>query len=154
LENQPMVIDGKDCLLESVKLEERMVTVEPGKWAIAKCLVVRTRTAPAVENPSGLAIATIAGQNWSGQEQIVHAEAGKVASVFWPMDPKGIASIRGVQMRSLRRFKDNAVARGYHIRYERIGSPDANDERPRQVLPPPPARAGNSGDASRGVSNP
>jgi hypothetical protein len=154
LENQSMIIDGKDCLLESVKLEDRMVTVEPGKWAMAKCLVVRTRTAPAIDNPSGLAIATIAGQNWSGQEQIVHAEAGKVASVFWPMDAKGIASIRAIQIRSLKRFKDNAVARGYHIRYERIGSPDANDERPRQVLPPAPTRSVNSGNPSRSASNP
>ena len=154
LENQPMIIDGKECLLESVKLEDRMVTVEPGKWAMATCLVVRTRTAPVIDNPSGLAIATIDGQNWSSQEQIVHAEAGKVASVFWPIDAKGIASIKAIQIRSLKRFKDNAVTRGYHIRYERIGSPDANDERPRQVLPSPAARSGNSGNAPRSVSNP
>jgi hypothetical protein len=54
----------------------------------------------------------------------------------------------------LKKFKDNAVARGYHIRYERIGSPDANDERPRQVLPPAPTRAGNYDNSSRSVSNP
>ena len=137
LANKPMILDGKNCLLESVKSEEREVMIEPGKVAKRKCLVVRMR-APIPElgaQPLGLGLASLDGFPIEGEEQIVNAEVGRVASVFWPIDDKKLMAIKKIQFRSLKKFKDEATSRGYFMHLDRLGSPDPNDERPRQTLP-------------------
>jgi len=137
LANKPMIVDGKNCLLESVKSEEREVMIEPGKVAKRKCLVVRVR-GPIPEmgtQPLGLALASIDGFSIEGEEQIVNSEVGRVASVFWPIDDKKLMAIKKIQFRSLKKFKDEAMSRGYFMNLDRLGSPDPNDERPRQTLP-------------------
>jgi hypothetical protein len=85
--------------------------------------------------PLGLALASIDGFSIEGEEQIVNSEVGRVASVFWPIDDKKLMAIKKIQFRSLKKFKDEAMSRGYFMNLDRLGSPDPNDERPRQTLP-------------------
>lgn len=166
LANKTVSLDGKSCLLESVKVEERQVMIEPGKVAKRKCLVVRMKS-PIPDlgaQPLGLGMASIDGFPIEGEEQIVNPEVGRVASVFWPVDEKNLMAIKKLQIRSLKQFKDEAVSRGYHMQLDRLGSPDSNDERPRQTLPFVPsnflllqqdnARLGNSARDNSGAPAP
>ncbi len=137
LANRTMVLDGESALLESVRIEERDVLVAPGKVEKRKCLVARMKSnrAGPGDQSVGLGLASLEGFPIEGEEQIVNFQAGRVASVFWPVDEKNLGAIRKIQMRSLKKFKDDAKSRGYFLELDRLGSPDPNDERPRQVLP-------------------
>jgi|GEM_PF-1367380 len=137
LANKTMLLDGENCLLESVKIEERQVLIEPGKVANRKCLVVRMKAShlDLGSVPRGLGLAALDGFPIEGEEQIVHSQVGRVASVFWPVDEKKVNEIKKIQIRSLKKFKDEAKSRGYYLQLDRLGSPDPNDERPRQSLP-------------------
>ena len=142
LANQSFLIDNKDCLLESVRLEDRLVTIEPGKVAIRKALVVRSRTAPPApgEDTKGLALASLDGYPVEGIEQLVNADAGTVTSVFWPINEQTVQTIEAIQFRSLKKFKDESKARGYFLEFTKTGIVDPVDERPRRVQPFHPPR--------------
>ena len=141
ISGKPILIDGQNCLVESVVVETRLVPVDPERWENTKCLVVRTRTAPPAdgEEPKGLVLASLDGHALGGSQHVVHASAGRVASVFWPIDEAGAAQVASIQFRSLRRFKNDAKARGFHLRFEKTGTPDERDERPRPLIPFPRA---------------
>ena len=141
---RPMVIDGQNCLVESIVIENRLVPVDPDRSEIVKCLVVRTRTAPPAEGeePKGLVLASLDGHPVGGSQHIVHPSAGRVASVFWPVDEAAAGTISSIQFRSLRKFKEESASRGFHIRFDKTGTPDEKDERPRPLIPFPRAPAG------------
>lgn len=143
LVNKPMLVDGRPCLLESVRVETRKVCVGNGRYEKVSALVVRTRTSPAKggEEQAGLPIGSLDGFPLRGQEQIVHAEAGKVAAVFWPVDASSLPSIKSIQFRSIKAIKDAALQTGRHISIPDIPSPDPNDQRPRPALPESTAKA-------------
>jgi len=149
LESKPIVIDGVACLVESVRIESRLVPDGPDSWSTRKCLVARTRCAPPSEGaPSkGLSLAFLDGHPLEGSQHLVHAEAGKAASIFWPVDETTVSKVGSIQFRSLSRIKEESAARGFHVRFDRTGTPEENDERPRPLLPFPRAKKPNPGGA-------
>ncbi|MFM7540125.1 MAG: hypothetical protein ACKO9Z_10750, partial [Planctomycetota bacterium] len=80
-------------------------------------------------------------------QHLVHAEAGKAASIFWPVDETTVSKVGSIQFRSLSRIKEESAARGFHVRFDRTGTPEENDERPRPLLPFPRAKKPNPGGA-------
>lgn len=77
------------------------------------------------------------GIRLQGREDFLYPEAGKMTTVFWPVDSASVGSVSSVQFRSLARFKQEAEANKRCIRLESTGEPDPNDQQPRRALDGP-----------------
>jgi hypothetical protein len=102
-------------------------------------LVIRSRTTPPPpgKSPKSYPIASLEGIQGIGREDIIHPQAGKIASVFWPIDSTTVKNISSIQFFSLARLKKEAEESGRFIRLKNTGEPDGNDQAPQKSIESP-----------------
>jgi hypothetical protein len=119
-------VNGVDVKIESVGIEDRHVMIESNRKAIKSCLVARI--AHSRETPVRLRVDAAATE---GTEESLYEEAGKTMLVCWPFTrDRPISTIRHIHFVLLNHFKQDAEARGFHIRLDRLGQPDAGTSSP------------------------
>lgn len=146
LRDKAIQVGGSSCLVESVSLENRLVLLDGENVESKPVLIVRTRTdiRPGDDSPEIPDIRTsgIPGLN---REIHIYGASGKTMTVFWPIQPSDFDRLEGLSFSSLKALKKAALSTGRTIRIPDMGTPDANDVRPRPALdrlPPPVAGDG------------
>ena len=139
LSGKSMIFDEEIWLLESVTLESRSVHLGSDRYEIKPTLVIRSRTTPPPpgKSPKSYPIANLEGVQGIGREDIIHPQAGKIASVFWPIDSTTVKNISSIQFSSLARLKKEAEESGRFIRLKSTGEPDGNDQAPQKSIESP-----------------
>jgi hypothetical protein len=141
LAGKSMIFDEEIWLLESVTLESRSVHLGSDRYEIKPTLVIRSRTTPPPpgKSPKSYPIASLEGIQGIGREDIIHPQAGKIASVFWPIDSTTVNNISSIQFFSLARLKKEAEESGRFIHLKSTGEPDGNDQAPQKSIESPVA---------------
>ncbi len=130
LQAQTIDIGGKAVIVESVSLETQTVMIDSERTGRRPCLVVR------VAHPPGHPVRVrLDALGIAGSEEWFYQEAGKATALFWPFTAdQGVAAVHRIELFSLNGFKQVAEQRGFHIRLNGLGSPQAGDSRPLSVL--------------------
>jgi hypothetical protein len=120
---QPVHVRGGEVAIESVRQEDREVTVTPGDRKLRPCLVVRLRHEPGkpiwvqLRGPGSL----------EGEEHHFYRAAGKVTAIFWPVRRVAEEEFT-LHLISLEAFKQDA----FHVRLL-LPTPTPGDRGPLRV---------------------
>jgi len=127
--SSPIPLEGNNVVLESVRVEDHRVAVQPGIFEVQSCLVVRLRHTPGkpvLIRPFGLATA--------GAEQRFYQQAGRTTALFWPVGrDEASARLLGIHLYSLNNFKAQAERRGFSAELRDLPIPRPDDAPPQKV---------------------
>jgi hypothetical protein len=126
LENRVLPMDEGDAVLESVRIEEHVVTTAPGRREVKTCLVVRLRHDP--KNPVWV---QFRGVSPAGHEHRWYQSANKYTGVFWFVNAdEAVQALTQLDVLSLERFKRQAVQRQCFLEMRDLAAAQPNDDRP------------------------
>lgn len=145
--DKPVQVGGSPCLVESVSLENRLVLIDGENAELKPALVVRTRMdSPQGNTPAQVPDIRLGGPLDLNRELHLFGDSGKTMTVFWPVQASDFEKVESIGFSSLTALKKSAESTGRIIRIKEMGSPDANDVRPRPALDSqrPPAAGGST----------
>lgn len=125
--NRKLRIDDGDIEIESVSVEQHLVTVTAGQPKQSQpCLVVRVRYAanqPVWIRPRGI--------DRSGFEHRFYNGVNRYTGLFWPINAdQAQTSLSSLSVISLQDFLDTASARQFQMQLNNLPTPDTSDVRP------------------------
>jgi hypothetical protein len=117
--------------IESVRCENRFVTLNNGERSLQPCLVVELTHAV-----GGIYWAELVGMESAGVEREFYPSIGRTTCLFWPLTSDEVErNVTAIGLVSLAEWKKSAESRGFVVELKSPGRPDANDVLPTPAYP-------------------